>query len=117
MVHAYSVTFSRASDNSHRQASTTVESMIGSTARSHSLKACEGGGPAWSPLHIVREFYQIFGKSGNKFPTKKFLHQCLLRCLQACVKRFNSNSPRGTREKYLHFEANVFSMVTQVYQK
>ena len=24
---------------------------------------------------IVREFYQIFGKSGNKFPTKKFLHQ------------------------------------------
>ena len=25
--------------------------------------------------HIVREFYQTFGKSGNKFPTKKFLHQ------------------------------------------
>ena len=24
---------------------------------------------------LVREFYQIFGKSGNKFPTKKFLHQ------------------------------------------
>ena len=24
---------------------------------------------------IVREFYQIFGKSGNKFPIKKFLHQ------------------------------------------
>ena len=26
-------------------------------------------------LLLVREFYQIFGKSGNKFPTKKFLHQ------------------------------------------
>ena len=25
--------------------------------------------------HIVREFYQIFGKSGNKFLTKKFLRQ------------------------------------------
>ena len=25
--------------------------------------------------YIVREFYQIFGKSGNKFLTKKFLHQ------------------------------------------
>ena len=26
-------------------------------------------------IYLVREFYQIFGKSGNKFPTKKFLHQ------------------------------------------
>ena len=26
-------------------------------------------------LTLVREFYQIFGKSGNKFPTKKFLHR------------------------------------------
>ena len=24
---------------------------------------------------LVREFYQIFGKSGNKFPTKKLLRQ------------------------------------------
>ena len=31
-------------------------------------------GVKWT-RYIVREFYQIFGKSGNKFPTKKFLHQ------------------------------------------
>jgi len=25
--------------------------------------------------HVVREYYQISGKSGNKFLTKKFFHQ------------------------------------------
>ena len=36
--------------------------------------------------------------------------------VQACVKIFNSNSPRGTREKHLHFEADVFPRIPKIKQ-
>ena len=43
--------------------------MIGNTARSHSLKACEGGGPAWANFFFGRGFnLEIFlNLQGSEF--------------------------------------------------